>query len=123
VTPPPADLPVVEPVDAEPDRRRRRRPTEPAPGTELDQLIRERDLIAKAWGALSAGDGSEATRWAKQHAREFPDGILGPERRALIVIVDCQASRAGAGARARKWLDQQPRSPLVARVRNACEIE
>ncbi len=112
------------PTEVEPPTRK---PGKPAtkPGekpTPVDALVRERELVAKAWDALGSGDDAAARRWIKQHAREFPDGILGPERRAIAVILDCRAGRADAGTRAQAWLEQQPRSPLASRVREVCKL-
>ncbi|MBX7079958.1 MAG: hypothetical protein K1X88_12260 [Nannocystaceae bacterium] len=133
--PPRPRAPVVAPVPAEPPpselerepepespARRSSKPTPKSKPTPIDALVRERELVAKAWDALGSGDDATARRWIKQHAREFPDGILGPERRAIAVILDCRAGRADATTRAQTWLEQQPRSPLSSRVREVCKL-
>ena len=56
-------------------------------------------------------------------SRQFAEGVLAPERRAVSIVARCKRGDADAHARAQTWLTAEPRSPLVARVRDACSIE
>jgi hypothetical protein len=84
-------------------------------------LARERDLIARAWSALAHGDPASALARAAEHEQAFPDGLLAPERRAIAVIARCKRGDRDADVAAQAWIAAQPRSPLVNRVRVACE--
>lgn len=91
-----------------------------ATGDAKARSIRERELVVEAWSALASGDPETARRRADEHRRMFPSGALGPERDAITVIAGCKLREPDAVARARAWIDAQPRSPLASRVRTAC---
>jgi hypothetical protein len=93
----------------------------PAVDTATTTLARERDLIARAWSALAHGDPASALERAAEHEQAFPEGLLAPERRAIAVIARCKRGDRDAGTAAQAWIAAQPRSPLVKRVRVACE--
>ena len=132
---PPAELPATPPVALAPAPA----PIEPATPTKKDArpraqepgatepfsstLAREKVLVERAWSALAAGDPDGALARVAEHAREIPDGVLAPERRAIAVIAHCKRGDANAAARARAWLAAEPRSPLLARVKAACPTE
>lgn len=109
--PRPAAPPDDRPSDANDDR-----PNDDAKARSL----RERELVVEAWSALASGDPDTARRRAEEHRRTFPAGALAPERDAITVIAACKLRAPDAAARARAWIDAQPRSPLVGRVRTAC---
>ena len=83
----------------------------------------ELELLRQAKGALDAGDAATATARLEQHAREFPGGALRLEREALRVLARCASDRLAGAARARAFLNANPGSPLVDRVRRACGLD
>ena len=93
----------------------------PAVDTATTTLARERDLIARAWSALAHGDPDSALARTAEHEQAFPEGLLAPERRAIAVIARCKRGDGDASTAAQAWIAAQPRSPLVKRVRVACE--
>ncbi len=94
--------------------------TDDVTGDAEARSLRERELVVEAWSALASGDPDTARRRAEEHRRTFPSGALGPERDAITVIAGCKLREPDAVARALAWIDAQPRSPLVGRVRTAC---
>lgn len=94
--------------------------TDDATGDAEARSLRERELVVEAWSALASGDPDTARRRAEEHRRTFPAGALGPERDAITVIAGCKLREPDAAARARAWIEAQPRSPLAGRVRTAC---
>lgn len=124
---PRSDAPTIEPpIEAMPlespaksTARPRAAPTEITAST----LAREKALIQQAWETLAKGDPAAALRVVDTHAREFPEGVLAPERRAVAIVARCKRGDADAKERAQKFLATDPRSLLSARVRAACEID
>ncbi len=92
-------------------------------GATTPTLARERDLIARAWSALVEGDLEAALRDVATHARDFPNGLLTPERAAIGVIAGCKRGDKNATVDAHRWLAAQPHSPLATRVRAACIVD
>jgi hypothetical protein len=90
-------------------------------GTE-SVLAQEIALVREAQAALAAGDATTALGKLAEHERRFPQGALGEERAAAQVFALCGSGRKAEGqAKARRFLEQHPASPLAARVRAACE--
>jgi hypothetical protein len=127
VVPTPAPSPTIAPPVQTPKAPMRPRSVVPpreeasAVDTATTTLARERDLIARAWSALAHGDPASALARATEHEQAFPEGLLAPERRAIEVIAHCKRGDRDAGKAAQAWIAAQPRSPLVKRVRVACE--
>jgi hypothetical protein len=64
---------------------------------------------------------SAALAQLDEHARQFPDGALAPERRAARILILCDAGETSrARALAKTFLREQAASPLAARIRAAC---
>jgi hypothetical protein len=102
--------PVAEPTTAE------------APQTPSHHLAEELRLMRAASTALAANDIQRTLDLLSQHAERFPAGALREERRALRVISLCEQGRSHfALAERDEFLSSSPRSPLTARVREACE--
>ncbi|HWB81151.1 MAG TPA: hypothetical protein VG755_39580 [Nannocystaceae bacterium] len=129
---PPAELPATppaiapaQPMPASPTKKEARTRTQAPEAAEpfSSTLAREKVLVERAWSALAAGDPDAALARVAEHAREIPDGVLAPERRAIAVIAHCKRGDANAAARARAWLAAEPDSPLSARVKAACPTE
>jgi hypothetical protein len=83
-------------------------------------LAAERELVARAWGALALGETAQALEAAAEHARRFPEGLLAPERTAIDAIARCRRGDADGPRRASAFHRAHPRSPLVERVDEAC---
>jgi hypothetical protein len=78
-------------------------------------------LIRAATRALRADDAGLAQRLLQQHAERFPAGVLAQERVGLTVLALCaQGQHAEGSALRESFLNEAPRSPLAARVRDAC---
>jgi hypothetical protein len=129
----PAARPDLDPALAEPeaDLDPRRRPRRPAPDPDPDPataepevpastLAAERALVAEAWRALALGETSQALDTTREHARRFPTGLLAPERVAIETIAHCRQGAADGSRRATAFHRAHPRSPLAARVDEAC---
>lgn len=124
----PAEPPSIEPPSAAPaidpaPVQRPRATSSPTPEITASTLAREKALIQQAWETVATGDPAGALRVVDTHAREFPEGVLAPERRAVAIVARCKRGDADAKERAQKWLATDPRSVHAARVRSACEID
>jgi outer membrane protein assembly factor BamD (BamD/ComL family) len=85
-------------------------------------LSEEIAIMRLAQAALAAGDAPTALSKLAEHESKFPQGALAEERLAAQVFALCGSSRTVEGqAKARKFLEQHPSSPLAARVKTACE--
>lgn len=97
-------------------------PGEVAPEASASALAAEAALMQRAQSALAAEDADAALRLLEQHAREYPAGLLSPERAALRVVALCAAGREGEGrAEAASFLRAHAGSVLAGRVRGACD--
>lgn len=117
--PPGSTTPSPEPttLEGEPPRSRHPEPTTPEPAS---TLAAERELVARAWGALALGETTPALEAAAEHARRFPAGLLAPERAAIETIARCRRGDADGPRRAAAFHRAHPRSPLAERVDEAC---
>lgn len=85
-------------------------------------LADELRLMRAASDALADADVPRTLRLLSEHAEKFPEGALREERRALRVIALCKQGRSHFALVERdELLRSSPRSPLTARVREACE--
>jgi hypothetical protein len=95
-----------------------------APATPLRAAARVQDelaLIRAAARALRADDPGLAQRLLQQHAERFPAGVLAQERMGLTALALCAQGQPAEGAALReRFLKEAPKSPLAARVRDAC---
>lgn len=79
---------------------------------EIAQLVRIRQLLERNPGA--------AYRLARQSEREFPDGVLSEERRALLVIALAnRGAKEEAAREAQAFFARYPQSPMRERVEAA----
>ena len=105
IVPSSVDAPADDPADARVD----------APAD--DPLGREARLIASGRAALGSGALDDAAAAIDRHAREFPDGTMGPERMALAVRLQCaRRDLPAARAAAASYLRAQPGSALARRL-------
>jgi outer membrane protein assembly factor BamD (BamD/ComL family) len=81
-------------------------------------------LIKRAKAELDAGRPSAALALLSEHGRRFPRGTFAGEREALLILALCTSGRLSQGrSLARRFAAAHPRSPLVDRVRRACDLE
>lgn len=91
------------------------------PSNPAEDLARERALIRRAQKLLRDGAAAEALLVLDEHARDFPRGILLPERLAAQALSLCEVGRIEEAHKARdRFLMDYPASPLSERVRGAC---
>jgi hypothetical protein len=94
----------------------------PAPSPALDSLDPELTVLRQAQEDLRAGLPAQALRRLAEYDRRFGKGTLNEERRAIGAIALCQAHPGPAAqAQAERFLRAAPQSPLVGRVRSACQ--
>lgn len=97
-------------------------PEKPATTQPSSELREEVLLLERIYAAQRMGDLSEVHALVAEHKRTFPDGKLREECMASDVIAYCATDDATAArARAASFQKSFPRSPLLARVRTACE--
>jgi len=90
------------------------------PGKSSD-LEAELQLLGEAQRALKDGNSAQALTVLEQHAVEHPNGALSKERAAVRAVALCTSGRMAEGARdARRFLAENPKSPMAIRVRGAC---
>jgi hypothetical protein len=86
-----------------------------------DSVVEEAALLHAAREALAGGDAKAALTLLDEHGARFPKGALVAERQAARVFALCALGWSVEARRAASaFLTQNPRSPLAARVRNAC---
>ncbi len=109
--PEPAAVPEAEPA-AEP----RPRPRTTSADRD-DRIAREIAGVADARSAL-ASDPARALSLARQGDRDFPGGILRPERAAIAVLaLDGLGRTSESRAAAERYLQRWPRGPFAERIR------
>jgi hypothetical protein len=87
------------------------------------RLQRELRLLDSAARALDRDDTFGALRTLERHRRRFPDGLLVEEREGLRVIALCKAGQLAQAQTARARFEARaPRSPLRARIAQACDV-
>jgi len=116
-----------DPLQPEAAPRRKPAPRAPVPGdssiaaASASALAAEAALLQRAQTALAAGQPAAALVLLELHAREYPAGVLTPERAALRVVALCAAGREALGrAEAAQFLRAHAGSVLAGRVRGAC---
>jgi hypothetical protein len=111
ISAPPADPVVSLPASS---------PSHPLPARPMS-LETETRLLREAEGAMRAGDPSRALTRLDEHARSFPNGVLGEERDAQRVFAMCALGRTEqARIAAGQFTATYPHSPLRNRVQSAC---
>src|SRR5450432_1153280 len=82
----------------------------PAKEAHHDNLEAEMRWVRAADAALRTGDVGLAQSLLKQHAREFPNGLLAEEREGLRVVAACQGGASPTVQRAAsRFLQRAPR--------------
>lgn len=95
-----------------------------AAASDEDRLAAELELMKKVRSALAAKAWSEALPLLDEHRRQFPEGLLRPE--ATVARIRCLAgsgAQAEAQALARRFLDENPGSPLADQARAHLQLE
>lgn len=91
------------------------------PGTAVQSVRAEMQLVRRAKVALRDGNPAGALSLANRHLREFEDGELAEERELLRITATCELGHARhARQLARAFLVARPRSPLAVHVREIC---
>jgi hypothetical protein len=119
------------PVDARSDRKATKKRVEATPAadtpvadaasSDADRYVREAKLVALARRAL-ADDPDRALALTRQVEREFPNGLLEEERRALEIRALAALGRDDeASGAAKGFLAKFPDGPHAAAVRRAIE--
>jgi hypothetical protein len=80
----------------------------------------ELDLIVTARNALATRRHAEARAAAERHARQFPSGVFGEEREAILALCACRET--GARERARSFVERRPDSLFAERIREDCKL-
>ena len=119
--------PVASPARrTEPKRRAVPRPApEPStpeePATIETTLAAELRLMSRANAAMRAGRPAEAHAVLAQHARQFDEGQLAPEREYKRALALCELGRVEAArAAAEAFVREHPRSPLRTKAEDVC---
>lgn len=95
-------------------------PTEEVP----DPLQQEVAALREAQQAIGVGQAQRALALVAEQDQRFAGGALQQERAAARVFALCNLGRrAEARGEAHSFEKRWPRSPLIARVRRACEAE
>lgn len=92
-------------------------PAKPSPGARLGE---EQRLIEQTWAAIRAQAYPRARGHLRAHAAEFAQGVLTPEREALLVIVDCLEHPEHATGKAKAYA-KRGGTALLAKVRTLCK--
>ncbi len=98
-----------------------RRPLAAEPQS-ASSLAEELALLARAQKALRDGEPGHALAHAHEHRRRFPRGSLREERYGIEALARCARGEDGAEVVA-ALTRLSPNSPLLGRVRAACERE
>jgi hypothetical protein len=112
-------------MSAEPPASREKTPAPDAlfPGAREPQPARaseELELIMTARDALAARRHADARAAAERHARQFPSGVFGEEREAILALCACRET--GARERARSFVERRPDSLFAERIREDCKL-
>ena len=81
----------------------------------------ELELVRRATAAVGAGHYRAALAALAEHQGRFPQGALLEERLGLQAVSMCKLGQSGGRAHAAQFVGAYPASPLVERVRAACE--
>ena len=100
------------------ERAPRRAPDRAVPSAEASDIRAE---LVHIEAARVAASPQTALVELKAHARRFPNGSLADEREVLWVLASCELDQLkDAEARARRFLDRRPQSPLIDRMLTGC---
>lgn len=86
-----------------------------------DRLGEEAELLKSAQQAVNSGDTTTALALIQKHATKYPNGVLSQERLGMRAITLCRAGDSAQGsAAAKRFLANNPSSPISDRVGSAC---
>jgi hypothetical protein len=124
VIPPEAAPPTTPSLRHQPTRQQETAETKPRTGRAGTLNLKEEALLlSEAQAALQRGDHQAAIVALAAHKRKFPQGILSGEREAALSVAYCKSGDLESGqARAKRFIEQSPRSPMVQRLRAACKL-
>jgi hypothetical protein len=93
---------------------------EPSAAPQPARTSEELDLIVTARNALATRRHADARATAERHARQFPSGMFGEEREAILALCACRET--GASERARSFVERHPDSLFAERIREDCKL-
>jgi hypothetical protein len=94
------------------------------PSSTADPLVAEAAALRQAQQAMSAGQSERALSLVAEQDQQFAGGVLGQERAAARIFALCNLGRvAEARQQAQAFERRWPRSPLISRVRRACDSQ
>lgn len=113
---------IESPESRKPSKSRPRpEQTEPEPvPSPSSTLAEEQRMVGKAWSALTAGNPEGAMTIVRAHAKQFPSGVLAPERDAVSAIARCRISPDASTSILAAFRGAHASSPLASRVSKAC---
>lgn len=86
-----------------------------------DPLSAESAALRAVQHAMNAGDATQALRLLDEQDAAYGGGALAPERAAARIVTLCKLARVTEAQRlAQRFERRFAKSPLLARVRNAC---
>lgn len=94
----------------------------PVPSGEPPSLDEEVRQLRRIERAIRDGNPRLALVLAEELERALPAGQLLIERRAAVMMAECQLRVEGAQARAALFIAGNPGSPFAARLRELCEM-
>jgi hypothetical protein len=114
---PPRDVPQAG-IESRGSAVRVETPSAPASPSPLEQEVA---LLRQADTSLESGDVGRSLALIDEHAWQFPNGTLAPERSVLKIRALCQAGRVD-DARSEAWvfLKANPEGPSSRVVRSSC---
>jgi len=128
----PSDARIPPPSEAEQEEAPQAdgAPTTPAPrapkkaeGSSTTDLKQEAALLQKAHAALQNGNTPGALAALSEHRAKYPRGVLAGEREAAFSVAYCKSGDLSQGrARAQAFIEKNPASPMVQRLRAACKL-
>jgi len=116
--------PVAEPSEeSEAEAEARREAAEEARERAKDRLRLDMEQLMEAKRALGR-DPKRALELTRRGEQEFPDSVLGQERRHVLILALIGVGRRDEARRvAAPYLEQHPDSPFAVRVRKALQAE
>lgn len=92
------------------------------PGPQVAHSRAELVLVRKMQAAMSKAEPGHVLALCAEHEQRWPHGTFVQEREGLRAIALCKLEAKHALRHARDFLERYPRTPLGARVREACKL-
>jgi hypothetical protein len=92
-------------------------------GAAEEQSSEQLTLLQRAERAVRAENPALALALVTEHAERYPRSVLIEERQAIELMAHCEAGTVDASERARRFLQEHPKSVYATRVRELCWVE